>query len=269
MMKNTEARLFSVIAPLCALALTACGIGSEATIENLEASQAVDAAAELRAGTPNVILEEASVRPFGRGGAFSFLGSVLVKNLAYSKKVTLVYTTDRWATTRTLDLSYQSSFQGGYDRWTFFQMARQGETLFEFAVSYEVAGKTYWDNNDGHNYSVGGTVNNVPPLCAITFASASANGELAVQVKMRDLAFPKSVKVSFDLDNQQEQVAFARFEKKVSPGIEVWALDTRFAHGPASQWPRASVQATCSMLGMDFGPHWVGLGFPETTGARE
>lgn len=268
MLNNPEVRVASLLASLCALALAACGVGNEATLMNTEATHADDAAAELRAGTPNVILEEASLRPFGRGGAFQFLGSVLVKNLAYSKKVTIVYTTDGWATTRTLDASYQSAFQGGYDRWTFFQMAWQGDS-FEFAVSYEVAGKTYWDNNDGRNYTTGSGVNNVPPLCAITYASVSANGELAVQVKTRDLAFPKSVKVSFDLEHQQEEIAAARFEKKVSPGIELWELSTRFSHGSTSPWPLASVQATCSMLGMDLGPSWTQVSFPGTTGARE
>ena len=88
--------------------------------------------------------------------------SIDVKNLAYTKNVTVVYTTDGWATSHEAPASYVSGYTHGYayiqspnakgvERWQAHIPAVSGSVL-RFAVRYEVNGQTYWDNNFGYDY---------------------------------------------------------------------------------------------------------------------
>lgn len=91
-------------------------------------------------------------------------GSVDIRNLAYNKKVDIIYTTDNWQTTRVASARYVGPlYQVGYsqfinspnkhgiERWTFLEYLGNASQV-EFAVSYTVGGQTYWDNNHGANY---------------------------------------------------------------------------------------------------------------------
>lgn len=95
----------------------------------------------------------------------SFYGAVDVKNLGYTKDVTIVYTTDGWKNTSTAKAKYigpvyawgyasiKSPNEYGFERWE-FNITDSSITAVEFAVSYTVNGVTYWDNNFGQNYKV-------------------------------------------------------------------------------------------------------------------
>lgn len=253
-----------VAAALCGLLLAACGEGS-ASLQT-EADDGI--AAALRSGAPNVILQSAAVQPYGRGGANEFVGSILVKNIAFSKRVAIVYSTDGWASTRTLFANYQSAFEGGYEVWSFRYPAQVG-ARFEFAVSYSVAGQTFWDNNDAHNYVVSMTENNVPPICRLVYASALANGDVSVQVKVRDLAYEKSVKISYYLDYSHSSFAQATFASAITPGTQLWALDARFPTVSESPNPQYHVKATCSMVGIKFESETLYSAFPGSSGERQ
>ena len=92
-----------------------------------------------------------------------FQGYVDVRNIAYSKKVSIVYTTDNWATYATVDASFMATYQTGYssyivfpnvynvERWKFEVPVTASQV--KYAVSYTVNGVTYWDNNYGANYT--------------------------------------------------------------------------------------------------------------------
>ncbi len=92
-------------------------------------------------------------------------GSVDVRNLGYDKQVDIIYTTDNWQTTKVAAASYSgpyvyygySSFVNpnkyGIERWNFKTEIGASDTV-TFAVSYRVNGVTYWDNNEGLNYTV-------------------------------------------------------------------------------------------------------------------
>ena len=99
--------------------------------------------------------------------------ALYVKNLAYQKALTVVYTTDHWATTRTAAAHYTGatlSFGGapianpdaaGVERWiATVPVSAQGP--LEFAIAYDVNGATRWDNDFHRNYVVppGGTLSN-------------------------------------------------------------------------------------------------------------
>lgn len=87
----------------------------------------------------------------------SFYGSVYLKNLAFNKTVTVIYTTDNWATIQTKTLTYQSGpNKNNIEQWGFsIELALDANvTEIEYAYSYEVNGVTYWDNNFGANYKI-------------------------------------------------------------------------------------------------------------------
>ena len=88
--------------------------------------------------------------------------SIDVQNLAYSKSVTVVYTTDGWATSHEAAAQYVSGYTYAYsyilspnakgvERWQAHIPAISGNVLL-FYVRYEVNGQTYWDSNFGYNY---------------------------------------------------------------------------------------------------------------------
>jgi carbohydrate/starch-binding protein with CBM21 domain len=90
---------------------------------------------------------------------------VNVQNLTYHKQVTVVYTTDGWATTQTKSLSFESAYTFGYttifspnaygvEIWKADVFVGENVNRIEYAVSYTADGQTYWDNNFGNNYVV-------------------------------------------------------------------------------------------------------------------
>jgi hypothetical protein len=81
------------------------------------------------------------------GQAF-LIGKVKVQNIAYEKKVDVVYTFDSWKTTHTLPAHYLS----GND-WDFaIPVAYPTPSKLELAVRYSVHGEEFWDNNNTANY---------------------------------------------------------------------------------------------------------------------
>lgn len=92
-----------------------------------------------------------------------FRGSVATKDLGTAAKaVKIVYSTDNWATTKVLGTNavYSSGAKGGVTTWSFYEPASpQMNMTYQFAVSYEYNGATYWDNNGSQNYTVTGGVN--------------------------------------------------------------------------------------------------------------
>jgi hypothetical protein len=98
-------------------------------------------------GDPNVLVRAATVA----SGTFS--GEIHLRNIAFSKAVTVVYTTDNWATQHNLSASYAAGPTGnGFEAWS-FSTSVGSATSVQFAVSYTVNGQTYWDNNFNMNYT--------------------------------------------------------------------------------------------------------------------
>jgi|GEM_PF-1581378 len=99
-----------------------------------------------------------------------------VQNIAYSKEVSILWTDDDWTTSQTANLTYDYSLPNNYEVWgvDFSPMGRldsyyiggwhnyvtnhtrSGGTsvTIKYAISYKVNGNTYWDNNNGQNYSL-------------------------------------------------------------------------------------------------------------------
>jgi hypothetical protein len=84
---------------------------------------------------------------------------VLVKNLAFTKQVAMVYTTDNWATFHNAFGGFRRTFppptmphQIQSELWEISVSLTSGVSG-QFAVFYIVGGVTFWDNNFGANYS--------------------------------------------------------------------------------------------------------------------
>ncbi len=89
-----------------------------------------------------------------------------VRNIAYSKQVSVIYSTDGWASNHTVALNFapyltvgamqtlNSPNKHGIERWIANLTADSTVKKVEFAVSYKVNGATYWDNNFGKNYTI-------------------------------------------------------------------------------------------------------------------
>jgi hypothetical protein len=103
---------------------------------------------------PNVLAVAWGIQPNGTLNV-----EVLVKNLAFTKQVAIVYTVDNWTTFHNAFGGFQRTFppatmphQIQSELWEISVLLTPG-AFGQFAVSYIVGGVTYWDNNFGANYS--------------------------------------------------------------------------------------------------------------------
>ncbi|KAJ3264117.1 hypothetical protein HK104_006515, partial [Borealophlyctis nickersoniae] len=111
-------------------------------------------------GTLPVVLDDARLE-----AGKVLVGSVLVRNLAFEKTVSVRYTSDGWATHDDVEGRFASVVSGptegfsGVDRFVFeldlnedLDLGEATEATIQFAINYVVGGDSYWDNNGGQNY---------------------------------------------------------------------------------------------------------------------
>lgn len=79
-------------------------------------------------------------------------GSVVLKNLAYTKDVKIVYSTDSWKTSKSAVVNYGENFYGN-ERWNFSAYLDYTVTTAKFKLVYVVNGQTYVDDNFGKFYT--------------------------------------------------------------------------------------------------------------------
>ena len=80
-----------------------------------------------------------------------FKASVAVRNLGYGKIVGVMYTTDNWATTRTVNGTYSYTASSDTEVWS-IDMPVGSASNVKYAVFYKVNGQSYWDSNFGRNF---------------------------------------------------------------------------------------------------------------------
>lgn len=110
----------------------------------------------------DVLLSSASIYSYNGQKYVSMY--VDLRNIAPTKNVSVIYTTDNWATTRTLSPHYRQSIATGYstfinfpneygfERWSVSEPV--DVSGFHFYIAYTVNGVTYYDNNYRANYYV-------------------------------------------------------------------------------------------------------------------
>lgn len=107
--------------------------------------------ADLVLGHSRFALQKANAWRFS-GSLASLQGVVKVKNLAYDKRIRVVYSTDGWQTVRTADATYGHPVSDDVEEW-YFEAPLDAATHVDFALSCEMGGVTTWDNHFGRNYA--------------------------------------------------------------------------------------------------------------------
>ncbi|GAA0077928.1 carbohydrate-binding protein [Clostridium sp. CTA-5] len=133
-------------------------------------------------------------------------GYIRVKNLAYDKKVIVHYAENYGKSWQDKNAEYVKTNPDGSEIWRFNITTKyQGS---EFAIKYEVNGKTYWDNNNGKNYSVGLTYHDVQlgrnNICVklSSFSPDSEYEKLSAKICVRNTGKkPTNVKLRYSQDN--------------------------------------------------------------------
>ena len=92
----------------------------------------------------------------------SIIGTVIVANIAYEKRVTVRFTVDSWKTISEASAEYRNIQTelslNGYDLFQFAielpdQAVLQSKILL-LCVRYQVNGQEYWENNSGRNFKI-------------------------------------------------------------------------------------------------------------------
>ncbi|CAE6369313.1 unnamed protein product [Rhizoctonia solani] len=106
----------------------------------------------------------------------SFSGSIYVKNIAYQKVVTVIYSNaaNTWVSGQSVSASYSGSISGSnYETWTFSGTIGSGG-IKQFYIRYDVSGTSYYDNNGTKNYDVGTTTTTTAAPTTTTRATTTA-----------------------------------------------------------------------------------------------
>lgn len=102
---------------------------------------------------------------YNQAGQVYFSGAADLKNLGYAKNVKVWYSSDNWASKKSIALSYNQYYHPSYgspipspnaagvEFWTWYA-AIPSTGAISYYLSYTVGGKTYYDSNFGANYRV-------------------------------------------------------------------------------------------------------------------
>jgi hypothetical protein len=111
------------------------------------------------------VLLESAVASLTEDG-YTMSINVDVRDVAYSKRVRVLYSTDGWATAKEGSASYRYGYHMGYgnliatpnrfgvEPWAVTVTEKGLPQTIEFAIAYTADRDTYWDNNAGQNYLI-------------------------------------------------------------------------------------------------------------------
>ncbi len=164
-------------------------------------------------------------------------GYVEVENIAYAKNVTIHYTTNGTTWQDTSAEYYQPTW-GNYEAWKFqtpcIELGYRGSATITFAVKYEVNGQTYWDNNNGNNYSVaagyGVTSRYDFGVGAVAnfYSYRTSEDNIHGAVQLKNIAYEKTVKIQYTTDNWEtvnEVSAEYGSTFEANNNVEIWYFD--------------------------------------------
>ncbi len=113
----------------------------------------------------NLNLMLGSANLYDQGDSKRFTGVINVRNLAFAKRVRVVFSVDHWRTVQTVEAKFEQNYLYGYscvtspnalgiENWTYTINLPSTAKEIEFAISYQVEGQEFWDNNFGQNYKL-------------------------------------------------------------------------------------------------------------------
>ena len=144
---------------------------------------------------------------------------IKVKNLDYSKKVTVHYKKgDEWCDN---SAEFYKSLDNGYEIWKadFTNLSTTGLLNDEFCIKYEVNGQTYWDNNNGNNY-----IGELGEADFHVFPHTEYGAPTYVVLK--NLGYEKDVKIVYTNDGwKTRNTVNLKYNRTLDDENEVWTLD--------------------------------------------
>jgi hypothetical protein len=185
--------------------------------------------------------------PSGTGSFVYFTNvSVMVQNVAFTKVVRVLGHTTL-GTWTFFPCSYVRSVPGNHEVW---QAHITGHQIDQFALEYQVAGQTYWDNNSGYDYrldtvaaqtdGIGTAIINPNVLVVAVDVLA---GTLNVLMLVKNIQFAKTVGIVYTTDNWATfHTAPAGYQKNYPPpkqpqqaDAELWEVNVPLGAG-ANGW---------------------------------
>lgn len=204
-------------------------------------------------------------------------GQVVVENLAYEKQVTIVYTLDGGGSWQETQACFAKSLGGNKDLFIF--AIGMGESDYNngnyfsrqtrFAVKYQVAGQTFWDNNGGSDYSVGtkGYDRKHPRIllgCANVrlmgmqsrpVYPGSDNWCFEGWVAVKNLGYHKKINIVYSLDNWATVKVAATAYNGTHGNAEVWIYSVSDVRLPGQRY---SFAVSYEVNGQTYWDNWNG-----------
>lgn len=164
-------------------------------------------------------------------------GYIDVENIAYEKNITIHYSYDgiSW---EDIAAEYYAPSSGNREIWKFqipntYSIGMRFNATITFAIKYEVNGETYWDNNNGSNYSVA-TGYGIPTRYDFGCGSAAlhavsrypTNKDINGTIQLKNIAYEKDVRIRYTTDNwaTYNEVS-AQYLFSVDDRIEEWKFE--------------------------------------------
>ena len=177
-------------------------------------------------------------KPVYRGMGLGAQGYVEVENIAYTKNITIHYTIDN-ETWSDCFATYLQPTHGNYEAWSFetpiMGIGHRGHGTITFAIKYEVevngSTQTYWDNNNGQNYSVAAGYSTTSRYdignggAADFYSYRYSDTQVQGAVQLKNLAYEKVVKIVYTTDNwATTNEAYASYTStfEENSNIEIW-----------------------------------------------
>jgi hypothetical protein len=165
-------------------------------------------------------------------------GYIQVENIAFTKRVTVHYTTGWSGEWKDLPASYFMSLGEDQEVWYFesegVAYSPRLSADFRFAVQYVVDGCEYWDNNHGQDYAIStgprptyptDLVLGKSPLALSRSGYYAWNGDFAGDIVLRNVAYEKNVEVVYTIDNWQTwSTAQAMYFHPKTEDSELWSF---------------------------------------------
>ena len=171
---------------------------------------------EAKAATNEVSLYYTDLQRFPHaGGVYNIYIKVL--NKAYEKNVTVHWKGgDTFGTWYDKEATYVTSLDNNYD---IFKVQLSPHGGIEFAIKYTVNGQTYWDNNNGNNYTDSDLLGTAP-------MRVLRSNDNTLTVNLKNYAYNKKVTVYYTNDNwattQSKDLAYY---STLEDGTEYWGTD--------------------------------------------
>ncbi|MCX7922197.1 MAG: CBM21 domain-containing protein [Clostridia bacterium] len=175
------------------------------------------------ATSPNVELYYAKAPGYNPTSSFYAEGYIAIKNLAYNKKVTVVYKygSSEW---QEVAATYFSTSGDGYEAW-YFKTPGVWASSCTFKIKYEVNGSIYWDDNGGIGYYMAwyAPTNLLQKSTVALRYSSKTQTALNGNIVLKNLAYNKQVKVRYTTDNWATyNDVNATYGTDLGNGLEDW-----------------------------------------------